>query len=88
MVRMITHLAIVGACAWTQTAPIREISARAIIDDRMPAFYNGYLYSCRPPHIVTLFAPNGQIVLTVPIQGRGQRQRKRTVRSRLIRMAR
>ena len=46
---------------------------------RMPAFYNGYLYSCRPPHIVTLFAPNGQIVLTVPIQGRGQRQRKRTV---------
>ena len=71
MIRVLTLLGISSACAWTQSAPIREMSAAAIIDDLMPAFYNGYLYSCRPPHIVTLFAPTGQIVLTVPIQGRG-----------------
>lgn len=71
MARMVTLLAIVGACAWTQSGPVREMSAAAIIDDRMPAFYNGYLYSFRPAHIITLFAPNGQIVLTLPIQGRG-----------------
>jgi hypothetical protein len=71
MVRVITLLAIVGACAWTESGPVRQMSAAAIIDDRMPAFYNGYLYSCRPAHIVTLFGPSGQIVLTVPIQVRG-----------------
>jgi len=45
MIRVLTLLGMLNACAWTQSAPIREMSAAAIIDDRMPTFYNGYLYS-------------------------------------------
>jgi hypothetical protein len=71
MVRAITLLWILSSCAWTQSGPIREMSARAIIARLMPGFYNGYLYSCEPRHIITLYAPNGQIVLTLPIQGWG-----------------
>jgi hypothetical protein len=37
----------------------------------MPGFYNGYLYSCVQSHIVTLFAPDGQLALNLRIEGRG-----------------
>ena len=71
MVRLVTLLSVLSACAWSQSGPVREMSAAAIIGQLMPGFYNGYLYSCEPRHIITLFGPDGQIILTLPIQGRG-----------------
>src|SRR6202030_4419307 len=35
----------------------------------MPALYNGYLYTIRPRHVLTLFAPDGHQMLTLPLIG-------------------
>jgi hypothetical protein len=51
--------------------PIRESSAPAFISRSMPAFYNGYLYSIEPHHVLTLFAPDGHELLSLPFEGHG-----------------
>ena len=71
MVRAIALLGILSLPAWSGSGPVSEASAPAIINNILPAFYNGYLYSCYPGQVVTLFAPDGHLVLAVPIQGRG-----------------
>jgi hypothetical protein len=71
MFRSIVLLAILSLPAWSASGPVLEASSQAIIGRTMPGFYNGFLYACVPDHIVTLFAPDGHEVLTLPIQGRG-----------------
>jgi len=70
MVRSIALLAVFGSLAWTQNLPVREALSASIMGP-MPGFYNGYLYQCQPDDMVTLFAPSGEGILTVPIQGGG-----------------
>jgi hypothetical protein len=65
----LVYSALIALPGWAQ--PIREAFSPALIEHRMPCFYNGYLFSVAPQHVVTLFAPDGQLVLTLPIQGRG-----------------
>jgi len=48
MVRVITLLGILSLPAWSETGPVSEASAPAIIGTFMPALYNGYLYSVVP----------------------------------------
>jgi hypothetical protein len=48
---------------------VKESSAPAFIEGLMPALYNGYLYTIRPRHVLTLFAPDGHQVLTLPLTG-------------------
>ena len=71
MVRAITLLGILSLPACSENAPVSEASAPALIGTLMPAFYNGYLYSCAPDNTVTLFAPDGHSVLNLVIEGRG-----------------
>lgn len=71
MVRVITLLWILSVSIWAESGAVRGAWSPAIIGREMPSFYNGYLYSCEPRHIVTLFAPDGHMVLTLPIQGLG-----------------
>jgi hypothetical protein len=71
MVRVITLLGILSLPTWSESGPVSEASAPAIIGTLMPALYNGYLYSVVSGHMVTLFAPNGQCILNLPIEGRG-----------------
>jgi hypothetical protein len=71
MVRVIAFLGILSLPAWSASGPVSEASAPAIINNILPAFYNGYLYSCFPGQVVTLFAPDGHFILALPIQGRG-----------------
>jgi hypothetical protein len=73
MVRVITLLGILSLPTWSEkSGPVSEASAPAIIGTFMPALYNGYLYSVVQNHVVTLFAPNGQCILNLPIEGRGE----------------
>lgn len=70
MLRTVTLLAVVAVVvASASDGPVRESSAPAIIDELMPGFYNGYLFSIAPPHVVTLFAPDGHEVGSYPIIG-------------------
>ena len=71
MVRTIAAVAILSLPTWAENVPVREASSPAIINGRMPAFYNGYLYSCEPHNIATIFAPDGHVLLTLPMQGAG-----------------
>jgi hypothetical protein len=70
MVRAIALLGILNLPAWSESGPVLESSAPAIIGRVMPGSYNGYLFSCEPSHIVTLFAPDGRIS-TLRVEGRG-----------------
>jgi len=69
MVRAIAILGILSLPAWSESGPVSEASAPAIIGRIMPGFYNGYLYSCERDQI-KLFAPDGRIS-SLRIQGRG-----------------
>ncbi len=69
MVRTIALLGILSLPAWSESGPVLEASAPAIVGRVMPGFYNGYLYSCEPSNAVTLFAPDGRIS-TLRIEGR------------------
>jgi hypothetical protein len=69
MLGTIMLLGTLSVSIWAESAPVREASAPAIIGRILPAFYNGYMYSCQPAHVVTLFAPDGHVALTLPIQG-------------------
>jgi hypothetical protein len=64
-------LALLGWPAWPADGPVREVSAPAIVSSHMPGFYNGYLYSCEPHHVLTLFAPDGHEIFSLPFEGHG-----------------
>jgi hypothetical protein len=71
IVRAITILGLLSFSTRAEGGPVRQASAPAIIDNLMPAFYNGYLYSSAPRSSLTLFAPDGHVVLTLVVQGHG-----------------
>ncbi len=74
MFRTIPLLALLSLPAWPANGPIREASAPAIVGQAMPGFYDGYLYSAEPRHMLTLFAPDGHELFSLPIQGHGNGQ--------------
>ena len=71
MFRIVPLLAFLSLPAWPANVPVQEASAPAIIGTAMPGFYNGYLFSAEPSHILTLFAPDGHELFSLPIQGHG-----------------
>jgi hypothetical protein len=71
MVRASTIFGILSFSTWAEGRPVRQASAPAIIDNLMPAFYNGYLYSSAPRNSLTVFAPDGNVVLSLVVQGHG-----------------
>lgn len=71
MLRSLILLGIASAVISAAESPIKETSARAIIDNRMPSFRNGYLYVVDPSHVVTLFAPDGHQLTPISIVGKG-----------------
>jgi hypothetical protein len=71
MLRTVTLLAFLSLPAWPANAPVQEASAPAIVGSVMPGFYNGYLFSAEPRHVLTLFAPDGHELFSLPFPGRG-----------------
>jgi len=71
MFRIVPLLAVLSLAAWPANVPVQEASAPAIVGERMPGFYNGYLFSAEPSHVLTLFAPDGHELFSLPIQGHG-----------------
>lgn len=71
MLRAIVLAGVLSLPAWSGSEAAWEASVPAITGNLMPAFYNGYLFSCLPGHVVTLFAPDGHLAFTLPIQGAG-----------------
>ena len=71
MFRIVPLLAFLSLPAWPANVPVQEASAPAIIGTVMPGFYNGYLFSAEPSHVLTLFAPDGHELFSLPIQGHG-----------------
>ncbi len=71
MFRIVPLLAFLSLPAWPANVPVQEASAPAIVGKAMPGFYNGYLFSAEPSHVLTLFAPDGHELFSLPIQGHG-----------------
>ena len=72
MLRTLPLLVLFGLTVWAaDSGPVRESSVPAIIGIVMPAFYNGYLYSTEPHHVLTLFAPDGHELFSLPLPGCG-----------------
>src|SRR5580658_7660831 len=71
MLRTVTLLALLSLPAWPANGPLQEATASAFISSKMPGFYNGYLFSAEPKHVLTLFAPDGHELFSLPFQGRG-----------------
>jgi len=71
MFRTIPVLLLLSLRALPADGPIREASVPAFVTNHMPAFYNGYLYSCEPHNLLTLFAPDGNELFSLPFNGRG-----------------
>jgi hypothetical protein len=71
MFRTAPLLVLLSLPAWPAEGPLREASAPAIVGNSMPGFYNGYLYSAEPRHVLTLFAPDGHELFSLPLAGRG-----------------
>ncbi len=74
MFRTIPLLALLSWPAWPANGPVREASAPAIVGRLMPGFYDGYLYSAEPRNVLTLFAPDGHQLFSLPIAGHGNGQ--------------
>jgi hypothetical protein len=74
MFRIVPLLAFLSLPAWPANVPVQEASAPAIIGTVMPGFCNGYLFSADPSHVLTLFAPDGHELLSLPIQRPWQRR--------------
>ena len=64
-------LALLSWPAWSADGPIRAASAPAFVSNRMPGFYNGYLYSAEPRDVLTLWAPDGHELFSLPFEGHG-----------------
>ena len=71
MLRAIAVLGLFSVAICSQSAPLQESSSSALFGNLLPGFYNGYLFYCQPSHVLTLFAPDGRLILTLPIQGHG-----------------
>ena len=71
MLRTVTLLALLSLSLWSANAPIQEASAPAFVSSKMPGLYNGYLFSVEPKHVLTLFAPDGHELFSLPFQGHG-----------------
>jgi hypothetical protein len=71
MLRTVTLLALLSPSLWSANVPLRETTAPAFIAQAMPGFYNGYLFSAEPSHVLTLFGPDGYELFSLPIQGHG-----------------
>jgi hypothetical protein len=71
MLRTVPLLALLSLSAFSANLPVREASTPAIVSQRLPGFYNGYLYSVEPKHVLTLFAPDGHELFSLPFPGRG-----------------
>jgi hypothetical protein len=71
MFRIVPLVAFLSLPAWPANIPVQEASAPAIVGNTMPGFYNGYLFSAEPSHVLTLFAPDGHELFSLPIQGHG-----------------
>jgi hypothetical protein len=70
MFRTLSLLALLSFPAWDASVQVHEASASAIIGTIMPGFYNGYLFSAEPRHVLTLFAPDGNQLFSLPLAGR------------------
>lgn len=62
-------VAVLSFSLCAQSGSLKESSAPAIIENLMPALYNGYLYTIGPRHVLTLFPSDGRQVLTLPLIG-------------------
>jgi hypothetical protein len=71
MLRSVAVLTLLSLSAWAAIGPVHEASAPALIGRVMPGLYNGYLYSAEPRHVLTLFAPDGHELFSLPFPGRG-----------------
>jgi hypothetical protein len=71
MVRAISALLLLNLRALPADGPIREARAPAFVSNYVPGFYKGYLYFCEPGGVLTLFAPDGQEVFSLPFEGHG-----------------
>ncbi len=72
MLRTVPLLAVLSFPAWAASnAPVQESSAPAIVGAVLPGFYNGYLFSTEPRHVLTLFAPDGHELFSLPFAGHG-----------------
>jgi hypothetical protein len=71
MFRIVPFLALLSVPAWAANVPVQAASAPAIVGQVMPGFYNGYLFSAEPSHVLTLFAPDGHELFSLPFQGHG-----------------
>jgi len=71
MLRSLLLLTLLISLGWSADTAIRESSAPAIVGQAMPGFYNGYLYSAEPRHVLTLFAPDGHELFSLPFTGHG-----------------
>jgi len=69
MFRIISTLVLLSLRALPADAPVREASASAISSNHMPGFYNGYLFAAQPRDVLTLFAPDGQELFSLPFEG-------------------
>jgi hypothetical protein len=74
MLRTLSVLSFATVIASAGDVPLKELSARAIIDHRMPSFRNGYLYVVDPANIITVFAPDGHQLVPISISGKGHGQ--------------
>jgi hypothetical protein len=70
MLRTVSLLALLSLPAWPANVSLQEASAPAFVSNKMPGFYNGYLFSAEPKHVLTLFAPEGHELFSLPFQGR------------------
>jgi hypothetical protein len=71
MFRTMILLALLSWPAWPADGPVREAWAPAFNGNYMPSFYNGYLYSAEPRDVLTLWAPDGRELFSLPFEGQG-----------------
>jgi len=71
MFRTVAFFALAMVPVSAASIAVQEASAPAIISTLMPGFYNGYLWSAEPQHVLTLFAPDGHELFSLPMRGQG-----------------
>lgn len=81
MLRTVTLLALLSLPTLPADAPFQEASAPAFVGGSMPGFYNGYLFSAEPRHVLTLFGPDGHELFSLPIPGHGNGNGKAYIKS-------
>jgi hypothetical protein len=69
MFRVSILLGLLTILTQAQIISLKESTSASLLSDLVPAFYNGYLYSRTPANVLTLFAPDGRQMLTLPLKG-------------------